>query len=133
MPTLSLFVDLIFYIPVNNCSVVSGRIFLSGTSTKQRIKCLSRERHNTVTPPHQGWNKQRYDHQSNVFISWATLIRQHTALSLGKIRYNFILYHSILFMPREPNFQLHYVAWSTTNWGLDFKVHISIIFIRIPY
>ena len=41
---------LILYIPVNNFSVMSGRVFLGGTSTKQWIKCLA-QGHNIVTPP----------------------------------------------------------------------------------
>ena len=41
--------DLILYIPVNNLSVTSGRVFLIWTSTKLGLMCLAPE-HNTVTP-----------------------------------------------------------------------------------
>ena len=40
--------DFILYVPVNNSSVMSGRVFLGGTSTKQRLLCLA-QGHNTVT------------------------------------------------------------------------------------
>ena len=40
---------LILYIPVNIFSIMLGRVFLGGTSTKQKIKCLA-QGHNTVTP-----------------------------------------------------------------------------------
>ena len=39
--------DLILYIPVNNFSVMSGRVFLGWTSTKQGLICLA-QGHNTV-------------------------------------------------------------------------------------
>ena len=41
--------DLILYIPVNNLSVTSGRVFLGWTSTKLGLMCLAQE-HNAVTP-----------------------------------------------------------------------------------
>ena len=31
---------LIFYVRVNNLSVLSGWVYLGGSSTKQRVKCL---------------------------------------------------------------------------------------------
>ena len=34
--------DLIFYIPVNNFSVMSDRTFVCGTSTKQGLMCLAK-------------------------------------------------------------------------------------------
>ena len=40
--------DLILYIPVNNLSVMSGRVFLGLTSTKLGLMCLA-QGHNTVT------------------------------------------------------------------------------------
>ena len=40
---------LIFYIPVNDFSVMSGQVFLGWTSTKQKIKCLAQEL-NAVLP-----------------------------------------------------------------------------------
>ena len=40
---------LILYSPVNNFSIMPGRVFLGLTSTKQRIKCLA-QGHNTVPP-----------------------------------------------------------------------------------
>ena len=40
---------LILYIPVNNLSVISGRVFLGSASTKQGLMCLA-QGHNTVTP-----------------------------------------------------------------------------------
>ena len=39
--------DLVLYIPVNNLSVMSGKVFLGWTSTNQRIKCLAQV-HNAV-------------------------------------------------------------------------------------
>ena len=39
--------DLILYVPVKNFSVMSGRVFLGLTSTKQRMKCLA-QGHNAV-------------------------------------------------------------------------------------
>ena len=42
------FFVLILYVPVNNFSVMSGRVFLGWTSTKQRIKCPA-QGHNTIT------------------------------------------------------------------------------------
>ena len=39
---------LMFYVPVNNFSVMSGRGFLGWISTKQRIKCLA-QAHNAVS------------------------------------------------------------------------------------
>ena len=41
---------LVLYVPANNFSAMSGRVFLGRTSTKQLIKCLA-QRHNTVIPP----------------------------------------------------------------------------------
>ena len=41
--------DLILYVPVNYFSVMSGRVFLGWTSTKQGLMCLA-QGHNTVTP-----------------------------------------------------------------------------------
>ena len=41
--------DLILYVPVNNFSVMSGRVFLCRTSTKQGLMCLA-QGHNAVTP-----------------------------------------------------------------------------------
>ena len=41
--------NLIFYIPVNNFSVTSGRVFLGWTSTKLGLMCLA-QGHNVVTP-----------------------------------------------------------------------------------
>ena len=38
---------LIHYVPVNNFSAMSGRVFLGLTSTKQRIKCIA-QGHNIV-------------------------------------------------------------------------------------
>ena len=40
--------DLILYIPVKRISVMSGRVFLGWTSTKQGLICLAQE-HNAVT------------------------------------------------------------------------------------
>ena len=40
----------ILYVPVNNYSVMSGRILLSLTSSNQRMRCLA-QGHNTVPPP----------------------------------------------------------------------------------
>ena len=40
---------LILYVPVDIFSVMSGRVFLGLTSTKQRIKCFA-QGHNTVPP-----------------------------------------------------------------------------------
>ena len=40
--------DLMLYIPVNNFSVILGRLFLGLTSTKQGLKCLA-QGHNEVT------------------------------------------------------------------------------------
>ena len=31
---------LVFYVPANNLSVISRRIYLGGTNTKQRVKCM---------------------------------------------------------------------------------------------
>ena len=45
---ISLF-DLILYVPVNNLSVTSGRVFLGWTSTKLGWMCLA-QGHNAVTP-----------------------------------------------------------------------------------
>ena len=39
--------DLILSVPVNNFSVMSGRVFLGLTSTKQGLMCLAQV-HNTV-------------------------------------------------------------------------------------
>ena len=41
--------DLNLYVPVNNLSVTSGRVFLSWTSTKLGLMCLA-QGHNAVTP-----------------------------------------------------------------------------------
>ena len=41
---------LILYVPVNNFSVMLGRVFPGRTSTKQRIKCLA-QGHNTARLP----------------------------------------------------------------------------------
>ena len=41
--------DLILYVPVNNFSVMPGRVFLGWTSNKQGIKCLA-QGHNAGTP-----------------------------------------------------------------------------------
>ena len=41
--------DLILYVTVNNFSVMSGRVFLGCTSTKQGLMCLA-QGHNAVTP-----------------------------------------------------------------------------------
>ena len=41
--------NLILYVPVNNLSVMLGRVFLVWTSTKQRLMCLA-QGHNTLTP-----------------------------------------------------------------------------------
>ena len=41
--------DLILYVPVNNFSVMLGRVFLGSTSTKQGLMCLA-QGHNTVPP-----------------------------------------------------------------------------------
>ena len=41
--------DLILYVPVNNLSVTSGRVFLGCTSTEQGLMCLA-QGGNTVTP-----------------------------------------------------------------------------------
>ena len=41
--------DLILYVPVNNFSVLSGRVFLGWTRTKQGFMCLT-QGHNIVTP-----------------------------------------------------------------------------------
>ena len=41
--------DLILYFPVNNFSVMLGRVFLGWTSTKQRLMCLA-QGHNTLMP-----------------------------------------------------------------------------------
>ena len=38
----------ILYVPVSNFSVMSGRVFLGLTSTKQGIKCLA-QGHNTMS------------------------------------------------------------------------------------
>ena len=51
--------DLILYMPVNNFSVMSGRVFLGLASTKQSIKFLAQE-YNAVPPVRQdlqtvGW------------------------------------------------------------------------------
>ena len=42
-------VGLILYVPVNNLSVTSERVFLGWTSTKQGLMCLA-QGHNAVTP-----------------------------------------------------------------------------------
>ena len=39
--------DLILYVPVNNFSVMSGWVFLGGTSSKRGLMCLA-QGHNTV-------------------------------------------------------------------------------------
>ena len=44
-----IFFVLLFYIPVNNFSVMPGRVYLSWTRTKQSIKCLA-QRHRAVPP-----------------------------------------------------------------------------------
>ena len=41
--------DLILYVPVNNLSVMSRRVYPSWTGTKQGLMCLA-QRHNAVTP-----------------------------------------------------------------------------------
>ena len=41
--------DLILYVPVNNLSVTSGRVFLGLTSTKLGLICLA-QGHNAVMP-----------------------------------------------------------------------------------
>ena len=41
--------DLILYVPVNNFSVMVGRVFLGWTSTKQGLMFLT-QGHNAVTP-----------------------------------------------------------------------------------
>ena len=41
---MSLF-DLILYVPANDFSVMSGRVFLSLTSTKQGLMCLAQGHH----------------------------------------------------------------------------------------
>ena len=41
--------DLIFYVPVNNFSVMSGRVFLGWNSTKHGLMCLA-QGHNAVMP-----------------------------------------------------------------------------------
>ena len=41
--------DLILYVPVNNLSVMSGRVFLGWTCTKLGLMCLP-QGHNAVTP-----------------------------------------------------------------------------------
>ena len=41
--------DLILYVPVNNFSVMSGRVFVCWTSTKLGLTCLA-PGHNAVTP-----------------------------------------------------------------------------------
>ena len=46
--------DLILYVPVNNFSVMSGRVNLGWTSTQQGLMCLA-QGHNTVTPVTPRW------------------------------------------------------------------------------
>ena len=46
---VTLFFYLILYLPVNNLSVRSGRVFLGLTITKLRLICLA-QGHNAVTP-----------------------------------------------------------------------------------
>ena len=41
--------DLILYVPINNFSVMSGRVFLGLTNIKQGFMCLA-QGHNAVTP-----------------------------------------------------------------------------------
>ena len=41
--------DLIFYVPVNNFSVMLGRVFLGWSSTKQGLMCFAKG-HNAMTP-----------------------------------------------------------------------------------
>ena len=43
------YLDLILYVSANIYSVISGRVFLGCTSTKQRIKCLT-QGHKAVPP-----------------------------------------------------------------------------------
>ena len=42
IPSVVCLFDLILYVPVNNFSVMSGRVFLGWTSTKQGLMCLAR-------------------------------------------------------------------------------------------
>ena len=57
---------MILDVPVNNCSVMSWRVFLGCTSTKQRIKCLA-QRHNTVLSVRPSFSSQ-------VLYHWATAL-----------------------------------------------------------
>ena len=75
-----------FYIPVNNFSVMSGQlpVFLCWTSTKQRIKCLAHG-HNTVILQAASLKLATFGSQSNAFsLPTATALRRFLAKSMGR-------------------------------------------------
>ena len=61
---------LILYVPLDNFSVMLGRVFLGLTSTKQRIKCLA-QGHNRVSPvrlePATAWSGVKH---STIMLLW---------------------------------------------------------------
>ena len=47
-PLMVIWFGLILYVPVNNLSVKSGRVFLGGTGTKQGLMYLASNGHNLI-------------------------------------------------------------------------------------
>ena len=64
------------YIPIVNFSVMSGRVFLGWTSTKQRIKCLA-QGHNIVTPPRVRLKPATLPSPVWHSTNWATALRTY--------------------------------------------------------
>ena len=48
-----IWLDLILYTPVNNFSVISGRVYLGRTSTKQGLMCLGQGHITVMTMRHE--------------------------------------------------------------------------------
>ena len=95
--------DLILYVPVNIFSVMSGRVFLGWTSTKQGLTCLA-QGHKTVTPvrlkPANTW-------------SWV----KHSTTALPMLE---ILEH----LPYEPWHEISNIVVCATSKGSDQPAHM---------
>ena len=81
--------DLILYVPVNNPSVMSGRVFLGWTSTKQGSMCLA-QGHNAVRPvrlePTVLWSRVKHSIIEPLrFLKW---VRVSTSLDPDQARHS---------------------------------------------
>ena len=96
---------LILYIPVNNSSVMLGQVFLSWTSSKERIKCLA-QGHNTMPPVRlepptlRSWVQHSTTESlrswSDLFANAISSRRQMSPLARKEWKVNSILKHLVI-------------------------------------